>query len=412
MRRVLLLALALLATSAASARAGTLVVGITPAGHGRPERVGGEFTAAPGETNHLTVAGTIHDDGAPIALTGFASGECTRLDASTIRCPRLTDFSADLGDGDDTLTTAFPGLEQGGDGNDVLIGSARNHDRLLGGPGNDTLFGGDGRDILNGGEGADRLAGGAGDDQLTPGPGADAVDGGPGTDTLVTSDSTFPGFFDLETGQSEADPRLRDALTSVEGVSGGPGPDVIRGTEGPDVIAATFDFLSGTGGDQLFGRGGNDELIGNPGAPVNLYGGAGNDLLRSYDRRDSLTCGGGRDTVANSFGTQSGVFIPADCERVTNVSGFDFTHGRVARGRLLIAVQIHRPYPHGVCRARLTAGRPQGASYARLVFTRAGKLSLPLGRAGRAAARRHTRLELRIGGRCRGLFGASWRIRP
>ena len=40
----------------------------------------------------------------------------------------------------------------GGDGNDVLIGSAGN-DTLLGGAGNDVLIGGPGQDILDGGPG-------------------------------------------------------------------------------------------------------------------------------------------------------------------------------------------------------------------------------------------------------------------
>jgi Ca2+-binding RTX toxin-like protein len=42
--------------------------------------------------------------------------------------------------------------EDGGDGNDVLIGSAGN-DTILGGAGDDVLIGGPGLDILDGGTG-------------------------------------------------------------------------------------------------------------------------------------------------------------------------------------------------------------------------------------------------------------------
>jgi hypothetical protein len=70
----------------------------------------------------------------------------------------------------------FAALIHGGDGDDLLIGTAR-AEWLMGGPGNDTLDGGGGHDTLDGGAGDDRI-------MLTP----DAVAyGGGGADTFVVS---------------------------------------------------------------------------------------------------------------------------------------------------------------------------------------------------------------------------------
>jgi Ca2+-binding RTX toxin-like protein len=68
------------------------------------------------------------------------------------------------GDGDDAIETSTltPGAitltADGGNGNDVLVGSA----------GNETLLGGAGDDILNGNGGQDVLDGGPGDNTILP----------------------------------------------------------------------------------------------------------------------------------------------------------------------------------------------------------------------------------------------------
>ena len=48
-----------------------------------------------------------------------------------------------------------------------------------------TADGGDGNDVLIGSQGDDILHGGAGDDVLNGGPGQDILDGGPGDNTLI-----------------------------------------------------------------------------------------------------------------------------------------------------------------------------------------------------------------------------------
>ena len=65
--------------------------------------------------------------------------------------------------------------EDGGDGNDVLIGG-KGDDILLGGTGDDILIGGLGQDVLDGGDGNDVLYGNAGDDTLLGGAGDDTPD--------------------------------------------------------------------------------------------------------------------------------------------------------------------------------------------------------------------------------------------
>ncbi|WP_346353280.1 caspase family protein [Azotosporobacter soli] len=60
----------------------------------------------------------------------------------------------------------------GGNGNDIISGSAAN-ETISGGNGNDTLLGGGGNDSLSGGAGNDLLNGGAGNDLLNGGDGSD-----------------------------------------------------------------------------------------------------------------------------------------------------------------------------------------------------------------------------------------------
>jgi Ca2+-binding RTX toxin-like protein len=65
-------------------------------------------------------------------------------------------------------------------GDDVIEGSG-----LAAGAALLTEDGGDGDDVLIGGQGADTLLGGAGDDVLIGGPGADTIDGGPGSNVVL-----------------------------------------------------------------------------------------------------------------------------------------------------------------------------------------------------------------------------------
>ncbi|MEW6637733.1 MAG: hypothetical protein AB1425_13080 [Actinomycetota bacterium] len=87
--------------------------------------------------------------------------------------------------------SALAGTVSGGDGGDVLLGSAQDEtiagrgdeDGLYGLAGSDALVGGGGDDELYGGPGRDLLLGGEGDDFVEAKDGeADYVDCGPGAD--------------------------------------------------------------------------------------------------------------------------------------------------------------------------------------------------------------------------------------
>jgi T1SS-143 domain-containing protein len=83
-----------------------------------------------------------------------------------------------------TINVTTKGTIVGGDGNDVLQGTA-GKDILFGGGGNDTLSGGAGNDLLIGGKGNDTMTGGAGVDVFKWDHGDDGVAGFPARDIIT-----------------------------------------------------------------------------------------------------------------------------------------------------------------------------------------------------------------------------------
>ena len=175
------------------------------------------------------------------------------------------------GDGDDWL--------EGGAGSDVL--TAQN-----GMPLNNTTVG---NDVLVGGIGDDNYNGEGADDVLVDGPGVDVLVGGLGFDWVTYRDDPSPVDADLLRGALVVPPpgTTFDTYAEVEGVSGGPLNDVIRGDNttaatlvgnelrNPGLIAglsaqlrsavsfaAGNILLGGAGSDTLEGRGGNDIVDG------------------------------------------------------------------------------------------------------------------------------------------------------
>lgn len=101
-----------------------------------------------------------------------------------------------------------------------------------------------------------------------------------------------------------------DTLTGTSGretIRGLGGDDVLDGGGGADTL------LGGPGADVLRGGGGPDSLFGGPG-PDALSGGPGDDLLKvaSDGTQDSVSCGGGFDTVS----ADRLDVVAVDCERV------------------------------------------------------------------------------------------------
>lgn len=217
-----------------------------------------------------------------------------------------------------------------GSGDDVLIGDGSSG-ALRAGAGSDLLDGGAGADVLDGGPGTDRvtyasraagvaasldgvandgeacpgagcegdaitavehLVGGSGPDVLTGGPAADTLDGGPGDDVLAGGPGTAP---DVLLGGDGADTatyagRTEDLTVTLDGTA-------------DDGAAGEGDAVGGPGAtiERVVGGTGDDDLTGNGLANV-LDGGGGADVLRGAGGPDDLRGGAGDDVLDGSTG--------------------------------------------------------------------------------------------------------------
>jgi Ca2+-binding RTX toxin-like protein len=243
-----------------------------------------------------------------------------RLSTETVRL--------DTGDGDDKVDAATvpPGFAldlEGGAGNDTLNGG-QGPDTVNGGDGQDRVDGGDGNDVLTG----ENAFGGFGNDRMNMRPGDTLVAGGRGLDvarlSLTAGDDDVVLRNDggdgvhveglangsplgITTGDNEAlaialgagDDRAtvlpEVGLLTAVAISGGPGDDILHGSDGPEML------LGDAGGDVLDGGLGRDRLL----------GGAGDDVI---DARD-----GGRDLVACDAGGDSLHADPGDTDQSDDV---------------------------------------------------------------------------------------------
>ena len=197
---------------------------------------------------------------------------------------------------------------------------------LTGNSGNNQLFGGAGNDILMGGAGNDRLDGGDGFDlasyaDLTTGLEADlgnasgTIVSSLGTDTLVSIEGIIGGSGNDVIKGSGADNELSgglgdDTLMGMAGndilrggagldrIDGGDGNDKAYGGDGNDTVSG------GAGDDTLYGEAGNDNLSGDAGNDV-IDGGVGDDLLSGGDGVDALTGGAGNDRLLGGAGNDT-----------------------------------------------------------------------------------------------------------
>jgi len=208
----------------------------------------------------------------------------------------FTDTPADLtlegGPGDDVL--------QGLAGNDTIYGRGGD-DWLRGGPGNDFIIGeaGDdwimgesGNDLLEGYEGDDRVEGGDGNDHLGGGLGFDLLIGGPGDDDYVyyQDDEIIEeenGGIDHVTVYTPRDYTLGDNLENL--TLKGNDTAVGRGNELDNRIVN-----DNPNDAQLYGRAGNDTLIGYTESD-RLIGGSGHDSLTGGADGDTFEFGSARE---------------------------------------------------------------------------------------------------------------------
>ena len=119
-----------------------------------------DLISKPGETNTVHNSGTINSEFSVHAIRG-GDGDDTVVNTGTIN------GGVSLGAGNDRFDnvhgTPVAAVVDGGDGDDVLLGS-RGQDRFSGGAGDDILKGYSGADVLDGGSGHNTLTGGAGAD--------------------------------------------------------------------------------------------------------------------------------------------------------------------------------------------------------------------------------------------------------
>lgn len=250
----------------------------------------------------------------------------------------------------DTLTAeaATAITLNGGDGNDVLIGSSA-ADVLNGDVGNDTLRGKDGNDTLSGGVGDDTF------DEEAAATGEDVCNGGAGTDTVdysartsaikVTMDGSAADDGDVTGNEKD------NIKNDVENIKGSDQNDDITGNDSNNVITGGDgdDTLKGGIGDDTFKEGtadtGSDTINGGTGVDTVDYSGRTNDVTALLDGTaasgeaseadtlkddvENLTGGAGDDTLTGN-GSANELVGGAGNDTLNGGAGDDILEGGAA----------------------------------------------------------------------------------
>jgi Ca2+-binding RTX toxin-like protein len=214
-------------------------------------------------------------------------------------------------------------------GADKLQANANFDSRLTGGDGNDLLTGSAGRSNL--------LIGGGGDDNYgVRGIGDKVVEAANGGyDTVSTEiDCVLPDNVEVLrlkvvglTGTGNAlDNRIvgTDGIDHIYGMGGG---DLLQGSSGNDMMwggTGNDDIRGDNGDDRLLGESGDDSLLGGNGND-HLDGGTGADKLDGGAGNDTVGGGGGNDTMAGGAGADTFSFRAADIVGGTIDRILDFT---------------------------------------------------------------------------------------
>lgn len=254
----------------------------------------------------------------------------------------------------------------GGLGNDTITagagGSAADYlgftgpitaDLLAGtvsGAGNDTLVG---IDDIYGSNGNDTITGNAAANDIAGGPGDDKIDGAAGTDLADFFDSAEPVVVDLNAGTATGDGN--DTLKNMEDVYGSDFDDTITGDSGPNDIdgSAGSDWINygdDSGGvvvclyentvvatDPCFtpafsggtSTSGDDTLSHIENAILGsgddtFYGNAFSNVVEPNGGQNSLSGGGGGDTLDYSVGYEEGVEVNMAGGGTAGDSAIDF----------------------------------------------------------------------------------------
>lgn len=234
--------------------------------------------------------------------------------------------------GEPATIVADEGFVRGTDGDDVIVGTARNSN-VEGRGGSDLIclegrsfheaYGEGGDDRIYGSSGGDNIYGGAGDDLVDAGPGRDLISdfeargddryiGGPDVDTLRLSAEFSRGApggvkVDLGIGDSQGS-RGRDRIDGIDSLIGTQSKDTIIGTPGANRLDGV------RGGDRIFGDKGDDVIrgadrvfgegggSGDPPGDDFLAGGFGDDRVLGLEGDDRLTGGEGNDDLRGGPG--------------------------------------------------------------------------------------------------------------
>lgn len=280
-----------------------------------------------GAVDTITINGTAGDD--VINITSSNGVVMVTGLASTVT---ITGFDATdklvingLG-GDDVINasglgTAIQLTANGGDGNDILLGSA----------GNDTLSGGPGDDVLIGGAGQDVLDGGTGNNILIQDGGAPLAAFAPGS----VAPTPTPQLFGGTAGNDQISAKLNGDKVNISGLAAPVNLDagtsnlvVLNGLAGDDVIDASgvttstmrFILNGGDGNDVLHGGAGDDVLNGGVGADRFVFSGNnGTDTITDFQAGvDKIDISGYGAGLA-SFGDLSGLMTQVNADVQINL---------------------------------------------------------------------------------------------
>jgi Ca2+-binding RTX toxin-like protein len=208
--------------------------------------------------------------------------------------------------------TAGVAATQDGAANDGEVGEhdnvAGDIEEILGGGGDDFIVGGAGPQSLSGNGGNDRILGGAGADTIDGGPGDDRVDAGAGND-LISGDFASVGADDVH-GRAGVDRFVSHEAPSTISLDDAANDGLAGQNIHSDVENVTSDsprvtLWGSAGANDLTVRAPDAEFICAPSTEpgAEMHGGAGNDTLTMYYRRDRLYGDDGADTINGGCGT-------------------------------------------------------------------------------------------------------------
>ncbi|HEX8102163.1 MAG TPA: calcium-binding protein [Solirubrobacteraceae bacterium] len=287
----------------------------------------GEDAVEGGNGNDTMVAGYDAD-----SMSGGAGTDLVTYAARTYFV--VADLAGNAPDSEDTFLdpeSDAPDVEnlRGGSYHDRLLGNAQAN-VIHGGGGDDGIAGRGGDDIIYDDAGHDTVygddpySGDSGNDLIVAGTGDDVYEGQGGFDRVSYRARSQPVSVEIGAAGLAGEEGEGDTVRgSVEGVHGGSGNDILKGSlddntlwGGPGDGADRLDGLGGS--DTLYGEGGPDDLFDGEGADL-LFGMMGDDVLdlTSDGAFDAAYCGAGSDTVINGNTLLEPIDVyDADCEEI------------------------------------------------------------------------------------------------